>query len=293
MPPSLTDAIWSIDDVKHPELLVLLAMAKLADKQDICSASYQEISQLTNMSARQVRRLIKNLIGKNHVAIQASGIGRGKPTQYILQPSTVVKLTTDSSGTVDKLTIDSDGTMDKLTTDSDTTVVNLSTDNDEKTPDTTIGPSNTTVLEGARAHPRQIPSHPSIKDAKRKLKITSQYLSKESFVDGMIPHGTGTNAVEVYYERFMIQSDKHRLNPIHEDDLIRECKDLDRFRRVVIDYSQHGHYQPRNIKLMLDWYHSDKYKHGKEHHNGTPQSSVAATAESWQHDQQADNPHPF
>lgn len=70
---------------------------------------------------------------------------------------------------------------------------------------------------------------------------------------GYIRRDIGTTAIEIYYERFDVQNDTARLNPIKEDDLARHCTDLDRLREVVTAYSQTS-YRVGNVKLILDWY---------------------------------------
>lgn len=117
-----------------------------------------------------------------------------------------------------------------------------------------------------RAHapsPRVVSS--GIKGAK-KLNINSPYLQNSKFVNGYIPPGTGQNAVEVYYERFKINLDDHRLTDPLEDDLIRFCPNLDLLREVVTEYERRGYKTNRNISLILDWYREPhRFRNG---HNG-------------------------
>lgn len=108
----------------------------------------------------------------------------------------------------------------------------------------------------------------SAEPATRSVTMKSRFLDARRFVDGYIPSGNGINAVEVYYERFSINSDAARLNAIKEDDLARGCPDLDRLREVVTSYSRTT-FKPGNIQLILDWYN-----------NGIPNSNSAGAAKS-------------
>ena len=70
---------------------------------------------------------------------------------------------------------------------------------------------------------------------------------------GHVPAGTGSNAVQVYYERFRYDDPAARLSAPQEDDLVRICTDLGRLREVITAYSQ-TNYRPGNVRLILDWY---------------------------------------
>lgn len=101
--------------------------------------------------------------------------------------------------------------------------------------------------------------------------VSSTYMPKGmSLPRGYVAAGTGTNAVQVYYERFRIDKPDERLNMPQCDDLARVCTDLDRLREVIIAYSRAG-YKPRNINLILDWYRDgvpDK-RNNRSARNGT------------------------
>lgn len=103
---------------------------------------------------------------------------------------------------------------------------------------------------------------PSLREpATKTLHYKSPHLESDRFVNGYIPQGSGRNPVEVYYERFSINQDAARLNAIKEDDLMLQCRDLEKFREVIVAYSQTT-YQPGNVRLILDWYKQgipDKY----------------------------------
>lgn len=89
--------------------------------------------------------------------------------------------------------------------------------------------------------------------ASKEIRFKSPHVDLRHFVNGYVPPGKGTNAVEVYYERFSIHQDVARLNAIKEDDLATFCKDLEKLREVVIAYSRTA-FQLGNVALILDWY---------------------------------------
>lgn len=58
----LLDKAWQISDVYHTEKYVLVALAYYADdRTKQAFISYEELSRLTGISARQVKRLVKSL----------------------------------------------------------------------------------------------------------------------------------------------------------------------------------------------------------------------------------------
>lgn len=109
--------------------------------------------------------------------------------------------------------------------------------------------------EGASAPPTPAPPPviPSSQPTNTQIRYKSPHFSASDFVNGYVPLGAGVNAVQVYYERFCINQNDARLTPIKEDDLVRQCKDLDRLREVVTAYSQ-TNYKHGNVRLILDWY---------------------------------------
>lgn len=108
--------------------------------------------------------------------------------------------------------------------------------------------------EGERAPSMPVRIH-ARNGSHREMVYKSPHVNKNHFdrATGFVRPGSGTTAVEIYYERFDICSDEHRLNAILEDDLVRHCRDLGLLREVITAYHQAGH-RPRNIKLILDWY---------------------------------------
>lgn len=98
----------------------------------------------------------------------------------------------------------------------------------------------------------------------------SPHYDGRKFKKGLIPAGKGTTAVEVYYEAFAINMSDTRLTEPGEDDLMRECPDLDRLRTVVTAYRRSS-YRKGHIQLILDWYNGGvpSHKPGTTYANGT------------------------
>ena len=102
-----------------------------------------------------------------------------------------------------------------------------------------------------RAAQSNLPNVPTL--TKAKPQVDKTYIKQKLTDDGHIPAGTGTNAVEIYYERFSAYNTDARLTAPQQDDLVRGCTDLAKLRAVVEEYSRRP-YKARNIKLILDWY---------------------------------------
>lgn len=102
-------------------------------------------------------------------------------------------------------------------------------------------------------HPlsQSAPPSPPVAAAPSSRPAKSPHFDGRKFKGGRIPVGTGTNAVEVFYERHNINETK--LSAPKEDDLIKAVTDLARWRDVVIAWHQ-SDYKPTNIKGQLDWY---------------------------------------
>ena len=114
---------------------------------------------------------------------------------------------------------------------------------------------------------------------RRIARVDSPYIKAIDFTDGFIPSGKGKNAVQVYYERFDIRENAARLNAIKEDDLVRHCKDLDRLRRVVTEYSRTP-YRPGNVGMIIDWYRRGTPDEGRQSasmNGNRPMSKIDAT----------------
>lgn len=109
--------------------------------------------------------------------------------------------------------------------------------------------------EGASAPPAQPPKQVvrSRQPARTQLHHHSPYLKADDFVNGYIPEGAGQNPVQVYYERFSINSAEERLRDMQEDDLVRSCPDLDKLREVIVAYSRTP-YRRKRLDLIIDWY---------------------------------------
>lgn len=94
-------------------------------------------------------------------------------------------------------------------------------------------------------------SKPSSKPTSKPKPPTSPRRDGRKFQGGYIPAGAGTTPVEVYYESFSMSEAK--LSAPNEDDLTRECTDLDRLRSVLTAYRR-SNYRKGNVQLILDWY---------------------------------------
>jgi hypothetical protein len=106
--------------------------------------------------------------------------------------------------------------------------------------------------------PVALNGHTSEKAIRPRVEIDSPHVEPRKFVNGFIPVGKGSTAVEVYYERFSIDN---RLSDPLEEDLIAVISDLDKWRSVVIAWQQAG-YNPKNISGQLDWYKDGIPKNG-------------------------------
>lgn len=91
----------------------------------------------------------------------------------------------------------------------------------------------------------------------------SPHYDGRKFKKGFIPSGTGATAVEVYYEAFSIRDNDARLTEPNEEDLIRECPNLDQLRAVVTAYRRRSNYRKGNVQLILDWYQGGIPDHTK------------------------------
>lgn len=119
-------------------------------------------------------------------------------------------------------------------------------------PAASLSPKFTLPEKSLVPHKPQFSSNgSSSKPAHPPLKLDSPHLDPRRFANGYIPPGQGRNAVEVWYERYSIR--EHRLSAPLEDDIARAVTDLDLWRRVVMDWQQHG-YKPLNVRGQLEWY---------------------------------------
>ncbi len=94
-------------------------------------------------------------------------------------------------------------------------------------------------------------------------KLDTPHVTQQINADGYLPAGSGKTAVEVYAERFSLTNPETRLTMPLQDDLVRDCPDLERLRAVLVAYSQTS-YKPRNMKLILDWYKSGVPAHKQQ-----------------------------
>lgn len=100
---------------------------------------------------------------------------------------------------------------------------------------------------------KRIPEEPTPSKRNRAPTIDSPHVTQRLLEGGYIAAGQGKTAVEVYGERFSLIDEKTKLSMPLQDDLVGKCPDLKKLREVVTEYSQRT-YQPRNMKLIFDWY---------------------------------------
>lgn len=104
-------------------------------------------------------------------------------------------------------------------------------------------------------------------------KLDTPHVTQQISADGYLPAGSGKTAVEVYAERFSLTNPETRLTMPLQDDLVRDCPDLDRLRTVLVAYSQTS-YKPRNMKLILDWYRTGVPAH-KQQQGATANATIS------------------
>ena len=123
-----------------------------------------------------------------------------------------------------------------------------------------------------RAAQAQLPDAPP-PSSKRKPDVDKTYVKQRLSSEGYIKSGTGTTAVEVYYERFSAYDAEAKLTAPQQDDLVKACTDLEKLRAVVEEYSRRP-YKARNVKLILDWYSKGIQENGNG--NSRPNSAQSS-----------------
>lgn len=222
-------------------IAVLNVLVMHANKAGECHPSHETIAQLTGISRRQVMRVIGKLADLGIVKVTARTIKGMKTSNGYIVPRC------DSQSHPIGLTVTSDVTHSPPRCDSQS----HKQEPIEQEPDEQAREANASPSAPAPVAPTKIPAR---NGASKQKRIESPHIPRGThFENGFIPPGAGQNAVQVYYERFDITEDAARLNPIQEDDLIRQCPDLERLREAVTAYSRTS-YRKRNIGLILDWY---------------------------------------
>lgn len=229
----------------------MLALANYANNDDdTCWPSVQRLADMTQVSMRQVQRILRKLTDDGYIEQLSKGHGRGNTAQYrIVLKGDICDLKGDTIASPfdqpEKVTseaIKGDISREKVTSGALKGDIAMSPD-----PYRSVFRS----VEPERDHAREAPPTSSPDD---RSVIKSPYLpTGKLLAKGYWPPGSGENAVQVYYERFSLSDPRARLYPPQEDDLMRICSDLDRLRDVVTAYSR-TNYQPGNIQLILDWY---------------------------------------
>ena len=283
---------------------LLVAIAEHANDQGLSWPGNRLLADETEISERQIQRLIPELENRGLLTTVRPGNGKGNPRlmRLLFPPATLQRVTTDTpKGDNDDLPDLPKGdnastpTPQRVTTPAPkgdnaatSAAQRVTTDNQRVTTGT---PKGDTLPEKTAHNPNynpnynptaggedldlviaaQPPARPaaSLRQAQAKpakppkvypltrptTLVQSPHLrDPRKFKNGYIPAGQGSNPVEVWYESFSIHDPAWRLSAPQEDDLVRNCPDLERLRPVLHAYRQHGHYAPRNLKLTFDWY---------------------------------------
>lgn len=98
----------------------------------------------------------------------------------------------------------------------------------------------------------EIPNPPTNGHTKKYARVTSDYYDPRRLVDGYIPAGQGTTAIEVYHE--WVAPSARRLSQPNQTDILQQVTDLERWRTAVKAWVQAGH-RAEDVGGMLDWYH--------------------------------------
>ncbi|GAA3162216.1 MULTISPECIES: hypothetical protein [Streptomyces] len=77
----VTNAVWSSTKSQKSDLLVILALAKVADDEGNASLPMEDIAGLTGLSTRAVKNCLDKLYDLNELAHTPGG-GRGRPNRY-------------------------------------------------------------------------------------------------------------------------------------------------------------------------------------------------------------------
>jgi SOS-response transcriptional repressor LexA len=274
--------------------VLLIAIAEHADRNGIANPGNELLADETEISERQVQRLIAKLEAAGMIETKSTGNGRGyrRLIRLLIEPATLTKRVTLEAQKGDTICHPSDekkGDIDEIKGDKRVTSerkrVTLEAQKGDMLPeveaDNPINPINPKPIGGdldqvLLPHTREdqpttpppvietLSEKPVLPNAKlipangaKTVRVQSPYLTDaRRFVGGYIPAGQGLNPVEVYYERFSINNDRERLTAPLEDDLARNCPELERLREVITAYGRRRNYAPGNIQLILDWYRS-------------------------------------
>jgi hypothetical protein len=249
MSVKLTARVWALDDkeLKDARLLTLLALADFANDCALAWPSVPTLAQRTRICERQVQRAIHWLVQQSYIEIAIKGNGRGNLTTYKVTLKGDIPYV---KGDIVTPFSDIKGDMVTPINGVKGDIANVKGDIGDANQSYARREPLTTEPERESAPARvESPREP----AGKVLHVKSPHLDPRRFVNGYIPTGRGINPIEVYYERFSINQDVARLNPVKEDDLARLCPDLDKLREVVTAYSR-TQFQLGNLQLILDWY---------------------------------------
>lgn len=252
------DLIQRYSKARNSYRSVLNVLANYANDDGLAWPGRATIARETGLSERTVIRCIGRLLADGHIKAgeNAKG-GRGLvPVYQILVPERVTSTTEKG----DSLTEKGDKCdNERVTSATSSLYVEPNIEPKEE-------PERDPRASDPPAPPAELHSRNGV--GSRKLPFSSPYVNNQKFDPGTgyIRPGTGATPVEVYYERFEVCNDKERLTPPMEDDLVRNCSNLQRLREAITAYSRRKSYNPGNIDLILDWYKDpSRYKRDAPH----------------------------
>jgi helix-turn-helix protein len=79
---AIMSQVWKHSKQEGGALLVLLALADFANDEGICYPAQHTLAKKSRLSARQVRRVLSDLIASGELSIVRAGRGRGLKTIY-------------------------------------------------------------------------------------------------------------------------------------------------------------------------------------------------------------------
>ena len=78
-----TEAVWQMDGLSPTERLLMLALARHADKDGVCWPSHSRIAALTGLTVRTIQRTLPALVERNHLDIDGRARNDGASTSNL------------------------------------------------------------------------------------------------------------------------------------------------------------------------------------------------------------------
>lgn len=254
------DIVRQHSRAKRSARAVIMLLSDYADDDGLAWPGHARIAAECGLSERTVTRAISELIEAGELAVEEAACHHKSPTYRIVlapaqtaqgrQPDYSQGRQFDNQGRHPdrqgrQIVIDR---VDKL---SRAYIEEPQLEPQEPESEPRVGAATSQPQPSPAPTPQVIRS--GIPGAKA-VRVDSPHLKGAPFsAEGYIPPGAGSNAVQVYYERFPLTQNDARLRAPQEDDLIRLCPDLERLRQVVTAYSNSPH-RVGNVQLILDWY---------------------------------------